>query len=110
MCDHSHLEPEIIKASIVVVLGTIVSILDTTIVVVLQTQIAQRFPTTGVELPSERIGPTMHDRQSSAGAFRHSFGWSFGNCVLAIVPALFLPNTGVVKPTSFAEILECCAD
>jgi hypothetical protein len=110
LCDHSHLEPEIIKASIVVVLGTIMSILDTTIVVVLQTQIAQRFPTTGVELPSGRIGPTLHDRQSSAGAFRHSFGWSFGTCVLAIVPALFLPNTGVVKPTSFAEILECCAD
>ena len=111
MSDHSPLEPAIIKAGIVVVLGTIMSILDTTIVaVVLQTQIAQRFPTTGVELPSERIGPTLHDLQSSAGAFRHSFGWSFGNCVLAIVPALFLPNTGVAKPTSFAEILECCAD
>jgi hypothetical protein len=108
---HSHLEPAIIKAGIVVVLGTIMSILDTTIVaVVLQTQIAQRFPTTDVELPSGLIGPTLHDLQSSAVAFRHSFGWSFGTCVLAIVPALFMPNTGVAKATSFAEILEFCAD
>ena len=111
MSDHSPLEPAIIKVGIVVVLGTIMSILDTTIVdVVLQTQIAQRFPTTGAELPSGLIGPTLHHRQSSAGAFRHSFWWSFGTCVLAIVPALFLPNRGVAKPTSFVEILESSAD
>jgi len=78
--------------------------------VVLQTQIAQRFPTTGAELQSGLIRPTLHDLQSIAGAFRHSFWWSFGTCVLAIVPALFLPNTGVAKPTSFAEILETSAD
>jgi hypothetical protein len=35
---------------------------------------------------------------------------SFGTCVLAIVPALFLPNRGVAKPTSFVEILESSAD
>jgi hypothetical protein len=111
LSDHSPLEPAIIKAGIVVVLGTIMSMLDTTIVaVVLRTRIAQRFPTTGVGLPSGLIGPTMHDRQSSAGAFRHSFGWSFSSCVLAIVPALVSPNTGVAKPTSLAEILEFCAD
>jgi hypothetical protein len=44
--------------------------------------------------------------QSIAGAFRHSFWWSFGTCVLAIAPALFLPNTGVAKRMSPAGILE----
>jgi len=65
--------------------------------VVLQTQISQRFPTTASALQSGLIHPTLTDLQLIAGAFRHSFWWSFGTCVLGITPVMFLPNTGVAS-------------
>jgi MFS family permease len=65
--------------------------------VVLQTQIAQRFPMTGAQLQAGLITPTANDLQKIATAFGHSFWWSFGTCALGIVPALFLPRTGIAK-------------
>lgn len=65
--------------------------------VVLQTQIAQRFPRTGAQLQAGLITPTANDLQKIATAFGHSFWWSFGTCALGIVPALFLPKTGIAK-------------
>ncbi len=78
--------------------------------VVLQTQIAQRFPTTGAALQSGMLHPTLNELQKIAGAFRHSFWWSFGTCVLGIVPALFLPNTGVAHRAAPAPAVEPSLD
>jgi MFS family permease len=63
--------------------------------VVLQTQITQRFGASGAKLQAGLIRPTLSDLQGIAHAFAHSFWWSFGTCVLGIIPALFLPNTGI---------------
>jgi EmrB/QacA subfamily drug resistance transporter len=70
--------------------------------VVLQTQIAQRLPRTGALLQDGLIKPTTNDLQKIAAAFGHSFWWSFGTCAIAIVPAFFLPKTGLAKPEGAA--------
>ena len=78
--------------------------------VVLQTQIAQRLPKTGALLQNGLLKPTLSDLQKIAAAFGHSFWWSFGTCVIGIVPAFFLPNTGVAKrpgaPTNVETVTE----
>jgi len=63
--------------------------------VVLQTQITQRLGASGATLQAGLIKPTLSDLQSIAQAFAHSFWWSFATCVIGIVPAFFLPNTGI---------------
>jgi EmrB/QacA subfamily drug resistance transporter len=76
--------------------------------VVLQTQITQRFGASGAKLQAGLVRPTLSDLQGIADAFAHSFWWSFGTCVLGIVPALFLPNTGIAHRR--AEPLEAALD
>jgi transcriptional regulator with XRE-family HTH domain len=78
--------------------------------VVLQTQIAQRFPRTGAQLEAGLVTPTMNDLQRIATAFGHSFWWSFGTCVIAIAPAFFLPNEGIAKRDGAAAIAQPAAD
>jgi EmrB/QacA subfamily drug resistance transporter len=78
--------------------------------VVLQTQIAQRFPRTGAQLEAGLVTPTMNDLQRIAAAFGHSFWWSFGTCVIAIAPAFFLPNEGIAKRDGAAAIAQPAAD
>lgn len=63
--------------------------------VVLQTQITQRLGASGATLQAGLIKPTISDLQGIAQAFAHSFWWSFATCVIGIVPAFFLPNTGI---------------
>ncbi|MDH2903599.1 MAG: MDR family MFS transporter [Actinomycetota bacterium] len=66
--------------------------------VVLDTQIAQRVGTSAaaaIQNGVARATPTQ--LQQIAHAFGHSFWWSFGTCVLGIVPALFLPRTSIAK-------------
>jgi EmrB/QacA subfamily drug resistance transporter len=63
--------------------------------VVLQTQITQRLGASGAALQAGLIKPTLGDLQAVAHAFSHSFWWSFGTCVIGIIPAFFLPNTGI---------------
>jgi EmrB/QacA subfamily drug resistance transporter len=63
--------------------------------VVLQTQITQRLGASGAALQAGLLRPTVSDLQAIAHAFAHSFWWSFGTCVIGIIPAFFLPNTGI---------------
>jgi EmrB/QacA subfamily drug resistance transporter len=65
--------------------------------VVLQTQITERLPRDGARLQAGLIKPTVSDLARMADAFAHSFWWSFGTCVIAIVPALFLPRIGIAQ-------------
>ena len=65
--------------------------------VVLQTQITQRLPKDGALLQAGLIKPTVTDLSRMADAFAHSFWWSFATCVIAIVPALFLPRIGIAQ-------------
>jgi EmrB/QacA subfamily drug resistance transporter len=78
--------------------------------VVLQTQIAQRFAASGSALPAGLVHPTVSDLQGIAQAFAHSFWWSFGTCVIAIIPVLFLPNTGIAHSSEQALIMEATID
>jgi EmrB/QacA subfamily drug resistance transporter len=60
--------------------------------VVLQTQIAHRLPSAGPGVLGETGGAIPVEVVNKlAAAFATSFWWSFGTCVIAIIPALFLP-------------------
>ncbi len=60
--------------------------------VVLQTQIALRLPTAGPGVLGEAgVAIPIDVVNKLAQAFATSFWWSFGTCVIAIIPALFLP-------------------
>jgi len=78
--------------------------------VVLQTQIAQRFPATGAQIQAGLIKPTMNDLQRIASAFGHSFWWSFGTCLIGIVPTFFLPNRGVAHRTGAPDVVTTIVD
>lgn len=78
--------------------------------VVLQTQIAQRFAASGSALQAGLVRPTVSDLQGIAQAFAHSFWWSFGTCVITIIPVLFLPNTGIAHSSEQALIMEATID
>lgn len=60
--------------------------------VVLQSHIDHSFPGNGTQVQAGLVPLSLGDLQKIAGAFSHSFWWSFATCVLGIVPALFLPN------------------
>lgn len=78
--------------------------------VVLQTQITGRFGARSAALQSGLIKPTANDLQGMAYAFDHSFWWSFGTCVIAILPALLLPKTGVAHRSSSIPVAEVVLD
>lgn len=68
--------------------------------VVLQTQIAHRLPTAGpgvLGATGVAIPPAIVDKL--AQAFATSFWWSFGTCVIAIIPALLLPSAPALAPS-----------
>ena len=62
--------------------------------VVLQGQISKRLPHAPSALGSTSTAPLpLHVVNELAAAFATSFWWSFATCAIAIIPALFLPNT-----------------
>ncbi len=68
--------------------------------VVLQTQITNRLPAVGLALQAGRIHASISQLQAVASAFAHSFWWSFAVSLLALVPAVFLPNRGLAARRS----------
>ena len=67
--------------------------------VVLQTQIALRLPTAGPGVLGETgVAIPLDVVNKLAQAFATSFWWSFGTCVIAIIPALFLPAAPSLAP------------
>jgi EmrB/QacA subfamily drug resistance transporter len=68
--------------------------------VVLQTQITRNIP-----LATKGLGSVVSTSlplsvmEKLANAFATSFWWSFGICVIAIIPGLFLPKTQTQVPT-----------
>ncbi len=66
--------------------------------VVLQTQFTAQLGDRAVALQNGQLVPTTNDLERMANAFAHSFWWSFGTCLIAVIPALLLPNTGVSSP------------
>ena len=68
--------------------------------VVLQTQIALRLPTAGPGVLGEAgVAIPIDVVNKLAQAFATSFWWSFGTCVIAIIPALFLPAAPSLAPS-----------
>ena len=66
--------------------------------VVLDTQITQRVgASVGAAIQNGVARATPTQLEQIAHAFGHSFWWSFGTCVLGIVPAFFLPRTSIAK-------------
>ncbi len=66
--------------------------------VVLDTQITQRVGTkAAVAIQNGVVRATPTQLGQIAHAFGHSFWWSFGTCVLGIIPAYFLPRTSIAK-------------
>ena len=75
--------------------------------VVLQQAITRQFPGQDTSLNSftgEHLTTSTVDHL--AAAFATSFWWSFGVCVVAIVPSLFLPGKMASEPGVFEELEE----
>jgi len=78
--------------------------------VVLSNQIAHRFPgqdTSLGSLAAHALPTTVVNRL--AEAFATSFWWSFGVCVLAVVPAVFLPGRLEVPSAADPVLVEASA-
>ncbi len=71
--------------------------------VVLQTQITARLGPSGTALEAGLRRASLSDLTKLASAFDHSFWWSFGTCAIAVIPALFLPKTGIARHDAALE-------
>ena len=75
--------------------------------VVLQQAITRQFPGSDTTLGSVSAGHlSATEAGRLAAAFGTSFWWSFGVCVLAIVPSFFLPGRLPAEPGVVAEIVD----
>ncbi len=63
--------------------------------VVLQTQVTRSLPVTGALIQAGKVRATPGELQVIAGAFAHSFWWSFLVSAIVFVPSLLLPNRGI---------------
>jgi EmrB/QacA subfamily drug resistance transporter len=69
--------------------------------VVLQTQIEHRLPGAGSNvLGQSATAIPVEVVDKLAQAFATSFWWSFGTCLLAVIPALFLPSAPAAVPSA----------
>jgi len=69
--------------------------------VVLDTQIRTRLGvSTGATMQSGQGAPSAAQFSQLAQAFATAFWWSFGACVLGVIPALFLPNSPLVRAST----------
>jgi hypothetical protein len=63
--------------------------------VVLSTQMTHLFGAAAQKMSSSAGAVPAFVTGPLAGAFAHTFWWACATCVIAIIPALFLPSTGV---------------
>ena len=101
----NRLSPEVRRAGVVVVLGTIMAILDTTIVAVALPTLAKDFHvtvntiqwvTTGYLLALAVVIPLSGWALARFG-FQVTFWWSVAFTALAVLPAVMLPGRGASR-------------
>lgn len=68
--------------------------------VVLQTQITHRLPAIGMAIQAGKIHANPSQLHALAASFAHSFWWSFAISLVALIPAVFLPNRGLAAQRS----------
>lgn len=79
--------------------------------VVLQTGLNQRLGArVAGALQAGLVRPTHTLDELVSSAFAHSLWWSAATCAVAIVPAIFLPNTGVASATPTAPATVAAAE